>query len=91
MVKVDLVNSYDNISWNFLLNVLTNIGFPDKLIHVIMACISSVNMSIKWNRHGTTYFKSKKGLRQGDPMSLYLFVFCMGKDVCVFKDSRNDD
>lgn len=77
--SVDLAKTYDNISWNFLLNVITEVSFSDKLIQLIMACVSLVNMSIKWNRQQTTYFKSKKGLREGDLMSPYIFVFYMDK------------
>ncbi|GJT94434.1 RNA-directed DNA polymerase, eukaryota, reverse transcriptase zinc-binding domain protein [Tanacetum coccineum] len=70
--KIDIAKAYD-----FLKQILTHFGFHKKIIEWIMTCVSSTAFSINVNgeRHG--YFKSGRGLRQGDPMSPYLFTLVM--------------
>ncbi|GJW05389.1 RNA-directed DNA polymerase, eukaryota, reverse transcriptase zinc-binding domain protein [Tanacetum coccineum] len=76
-LKIDIAKAYDTVDWNFLEQIMKNFGFHDKFIGWVMTCVSSAAFSICLNgeRHG--YFKSGRGLRQGDPMSPYLFTLVM--------------
>lgn len=42
-----------------------------------MSCISSSHISIQINEGKTSFFKSTRGIRQGDPLSHYIFIMCM--------------
>ncbi|XP_028092237.1 uncharacterized protein LOC114292475 [Camellia sinensis] len=75
--KVDLEKAYDNISWNFLRQTLLEFHFDEKLVTMIMNCVTSVSTAILWNGEPLDEFKPAKGLRQGDSLSPYLFVLCM--------------
>ena len=76
-IKVDLEKSYDRLSWDFIKETLDFVGFPTNFIRIIMECITSGSMQILWNGKLTKSFKTSKGIRQGDPISPYIFVLCI--------------
>nr|GEU89462.1 hypothetical protein [Tanacetum cinerariifolium] len=75
--KVDIQKAYDTMDWLFLREVLVGFGFHERMIVWIMECVttSSFYICINGSLHG--YFKGKRGLRKGDPLSSYLFTLVM--------------
>ncbi|CAA7025018.1 unnamed protein product [Microthlaspi erraticum] len=77
LLKLDLEKAYDRIRWDFLEDTLQAARLPASWIQWIMQCVSGPDMTILWNGEKTEAFTPKRGLRQGDPLSPYLFVLCL--------------
>ncbi|KAH0701824.1 hypothetical protein KY285_016102 [Solanum tuberosum] len=77
MLKIDLQKAYDSVEWIFLEQVPKNLCFPQKFIQWIMECVHTVNYTIMVNGETTPPFNAARGLRQGDPISPYLFDISM--------------
>ncbi|GJY25759.1 putative RNA-directed DNA polymerase [Tanacetum coccineum] len=75
--KVDIQKAYDTVDWNFLRMTLHGFGFHETMVSWIMECVSSTSYSICINGSLHGFFKGKRGLRQGDPLSPYLFTLVM--------------
>nr|XP_025677258.2 uncharacterized protein LOC112777171 isoform X2 [Arachis hypogaea] len=75
--KIDLEKAYDRIDWRFLEHTLGKFGFPSATIRLIMTCVRASSLNLLWNGNRLDSFAPRRGLRQGDPMSSYLFVLCM--------------
>nr|GEU96677.1 RNA-directed DNA polymerase, eukaryota [Tanacetum cinerariifolium] len=77
LFKVDFEKAYDSVRWDFLDDVLNKFGFGEKWRNWIRCCLHSLKGSIIVNGSPSDEFQFGKGLKQGDPLSPFLFLLVM--------------
>jgi mannosylglycoprotein endo-beta-mannosidase len=87
MLKIDLAKAFDRLEWHFITSALARKGLHEHFINLVHACISSPTFSVIINGQSFAKFSSTRGIRQGWPLSPYLFVFAVNELSLTLQDA----
>ncbi|GJS34885.1 putative RNA-directed DNA polymerase [Tanacetum coccineum] len=91
ILKVDFEKAFDSLNWSFLFSILEQMGFSAKWRNWIHSCLNSAYASVLVNGSPTKEFKIKRGLRQGDPLSHFLFILAVEALNVVLLEATNNN
>ena len=74
LLNIDFEKAFDSIEWDFVMTALKTFGFPPRYISYIETLYNDISSCVINNGNFTEFFKLYRGVRQGCPLSPYLFV-----------------
>ncbi|KAJ9547609.1 hypothetical protein OSB04_020152 [Centaurea solstitialis] len=89
--KADFAKAFDSLNWNFLDNILLQMGFGEKWRGWVKGCVCTAKVSVLINGAPTKEFFLGKGVRQGDPLAPFLFILAVeGLNVAMHEALRKN-
>jgi hypothetical protein len=84
-LKIDMMKAYDRVEWSYLHGCLAKLGFDHNWINSVMRCVTSSRYVVRVNGELTEPVVPTRGIRQGDPISPYLFLLCTEGLSCLLQ------
>ena len=84
-----MYKAYGRVEWNYLERIMLKLGFHRQWVNLIMACVTSVSYNVRFNEMETESFVPTRGIRQGDPLSPYLFLLVAEGLSCMLRRAED--
>lgn len=88
-LKLDMSKAYDWVEWDFLEDIMQQMGFNERWIGLILICVKIVSYSILVNGEPKVMIHTTRGIRQGGPLSPFLFLLCIEGLLSLITNAAN--
>ncbi|XP_056843058.1 uncharacterized protein LOC130495651 [Raphanus sativus] len=88
-IQTDMNKAYNRMEWFFIEDVMRKMGFSEVWIEWIMRCVTSVKYQVLINGEPRGHIVPERDLRQGDPLSLFIFILCTEALVSLLSQAEN--
>uniref|UniRef100_A0A803NST3 Reverse transcriptase domain-containing protein n=1 Tax=Cannabis sativa TaxID=3483 RepID=A0A803NST3_CANSA len=89
-VKLDLAKAFDRVEWPFIEAILSKFQFPPRFTNLVLSCISTATFQFNLNGNIAGRVFPSRGIRQGDPLSPYLFLLCAEGFSSLLRQKERD-
>jgi len=89
ILSIDFEKAFDSINWNFLYKTLQTFNFGEKFISYIRTMYHNIESTVLNNGYTNQFFKLERGVRQGCPLSAYLFILSI--EILAINIRNNND
>ena len=76
LLAVDFEKAFDSVAWSFIKKPLDRFSFGPDIIQWVQIFYTNIKASVAVNSQYTSWFQTERGMRQGDPLSPYLYLIC---------------
>ena len=84
-LKLDMMKAYDRVEWPYLRAIMVKLGFTERWVDIVMGLVTTIQFSVMFNGKRLEEFQPSRGIRQGDPISQYLFLLAAEGLSCLLK------
>ena len=88
-ISLDFQKAFDSVDQQWLLRVLQKMNFPTNFIQIIKSLNNNAHVKVLVNGFQTKNIQIQKGVRQGGPLSLYLFLLAVEPLVATINQNQN--
>ena len=89
LMTVDIEKAFDSVDHTFLYACLEKFGFDKSFIKWIQVLYEKQESCVLNGGLSTGYFPLQRGVRQGDPISAYLFIITIEVFFCMVRNNPN--